>query len=209
MTIHYRKNQSTPLTCDQLDSNFDTIRDRSNHTGTQLASTISDLESTVEGYDFITDLKDCCDDLNSQFDSLQDTLFGDGELTAIINDLKNQFDDDIAGLSTDLSELISRVTILESSVSLINSNISSLSSSVVGLQNTKANINNPTLTGVPRAPVPLLESNNNQIATTSFVKALFATIEPCPPPPEELCSILYGPVATEEICNTLYPPTIP
>lgn len=37
------------------------------------------------------------------------------------------------------------------------------------LNDTKANLDSPSFTGVPRAPTPSIESNTNQIATTQFV----------------------------------------
>ena len=87
--IYYRGNQSTELSCEQLDSNWDAVRERENHTGTQLASTISNLKTTVEGYDFIVALQECCEDLTTQLNELQDSIFGDGELSTLITNLRN------------------------------------------------------------------------------------------------------------------------
>lgn len=51
MALIFRSQQSTPLTADDYDNNLLTLlelaQDRSGHTGTQLASTISDLETAV------------------------------------------------------------------------------------------------------------------------------------------------------------------
>ena len=45
------------------------------------------------------------------------------------------------------------------------------STSVTNNLATKAPLNDPTLTGIPRAPEPVSNSNDTQIATTAFVKA--------------------------------------
>ena len=167
--ITYRRNQSVPISCEDLDNNFDALRERTNHVGFQLASTISDLKVTVEGYDFILALQQCCTDLTIQLADLQESLFGDGELSTIVNNLRNELLQEIAELQTDLTALTGRVTTAESNIVSINTNITALNSSVVNLQNTKANINSPSFTGVPLAPTPISGSPSGQIATVGFV----------------------------------------
>ena len=167
--IYYRGNQSTELSCEQLDSNWDAVRERENHTGTQLASTISNLKTTVEGYDFIAALQECCEDLTTQLTELQDSIFGDGELSTLITNLRNELLQDIAEVQTDLTALTTRVTTTETNIATINSTLTSLSSSITGLANSKANINSPTFTGVPKAPTPTNGADSTQIATVGYV----------------------------------------
>lgn len=174
--IKYRRNQSSPLSCDDLDDNFDALRERSNHLGTQLASTISDLRTTVQGYDFIIALQQCCDNLNQQLVDLQVSVFGDGELSTLINALQSELFQDLSAIQTDLNALKNRVTTAEGNISAINTSISSLSNSVVNLQNTKANINNPNFTGIPTAPTPISGSGSTQIATVGYVNSVAAGV---------------------------------
>jgi microcystin-dependent protein len=170
--IYYRGDQSTELSCEQLDSNWDAVRERGNHTGTQLASTISNLKTTVEGYDFIAALQECCEDLTTQLTELQDSIFGDGELSTLITNLKNELLQDIAEVQTDLTALTTRVTTTETNIATINTTLSSLSSSITGLANSKANIASPTFTGVPKAPTPSIGADSNQIVTVGYLNLL-------------------------------------
>jgi microcystin-dependent protein len=168
--IYYRRNQNTVLTCEQLDSNFDALRERQNHTGTQLASTISDLYTTVEGYDFIQALQQCCEDLTQQLQDLQDSIFGDGELSTLITNLRNELLLEIAELQADLDALTLRVTTAETNIATINSSLASFTSAINALQTSKANINSPTFTGIPKAPTPLIGADPNQIVTVGYLE---------------------------------------
>ena len=174
--IYYRGNQSTELSCQQLDSNWDAVRERENHTGTQLASTISNLKTTVEGYDFIAALQECCEDLTTQLNDLQDSIFGDGELSTLITNLRNELLQDIAEVQTDLTALTTRVTTTETNIATINTTLTSLSNSITGLTNIKANINSPTFTGVPKAPTPTFGADPTQIATVGYVNTVTSPI---------------------------------
>jgi microcystin-dependent protein len=167
--IYYRRNQNTELSCSQLDSNWDAVRERQNHTGTQLASTISNLKTTVQGYDFIADLQQCCEDLTQAIEDIQTSIFGGGELSTLITNLRNELLQDIAEVQTDLTALTIRVTTTETNITTINTTLSSLSSSITGLANNKANINSPTFTGVPKAPTPLADADGTQLATVDYV----------------------------------------
>jgi chromosome segregation ATPase len=169
MPIYYRRNQNTELTCDQYDSTLDALLNRANHTGTQLSSTISDLHNTVAGYDFITALQTCCTTLTNQLNDLQNSLFGDGELSTIVNNLRTELLGDIATVQTSLTALTGRVTIAEGNITTLTTNISTLSSQIQALQNTKADINSPTFTGNPKVPTPLAGDNSTSIANTAFV----------------------------------------
>ena len=167
--IYYRKNQTSELTCEQLDSNWDAVRERQNHTGTQLASTISNLYTTVEGYNFITALQTCCEDLTTQLEELQDSIFGDGEIATLINNLRNELLQDIAEVQTDLNALTLRVTTAENTIATFNTTFTSLSNSILGLQNSKANINSPVFTGTPKVPTPVIGADYSQITNVEYV----------------------------------------
>ena len=169
--IYYRRNQNSPLTCEQFDSTLDALLDRSNHTGTQSASTIYDLSSTVQAFSFIQSLLSCCSTLTTDLDNLRTDLFGQGELNTIISTLRNQLLQNISDLQSQLDSLNNSLTSSGTSLSGLAASITSLSQQIQGLQNQKANVNSPTLTGIPRAPQPLSTSNDDQIATTLFVKS--------------------------------------
>lgn len=174
--IHYRRDKNTPISCVELDETYDALREREQHTGVQPASTIYDLESTVEAYEFIQELLTCCDDLNTQLDSLREDLFGEGELSTIINNLRNQLLQDIAELEAQLADLETSLNASGLSLSGLAASITTLSQQIQGLQNSKANINSPTFTGTPKTSQPLASSNDDQIATTAFVKAFSVPI---------------------------------
>ena len=167
--LYLRRNQSEPLSCEMLDHNFEAVVNRNLHQGTQLSSTISDLYSTVENYDFITSLQSCCTSLSNQITSLQESMFGEGEFATLFSNLRTDILLEIAALQTDLDSLDVRVTTNENNIASINSSLFSISNSIVGLQNSKANINNPIFTGVPKAPTPLSTAEPTQIATVGYV----------------------------------------
>jgi microcystin-dependent protein len=169
LPIIYRSETDSPLSCTTYDANLRGTLDRSNHQGTQLSSTISDLETTVEAYNFVIALQQCCTDLTTQLTQLQEDLFGEGELSTIINTLRNELLQDISELQADLSNLESRVIITENTISSFSASIASLASAVTGLTNGKANINSPTFTGIPKAPTPTSGADSTQIATVGYV----------------------------------------
>lgn len=167
--LKLRRNQSSPLSCEDMDQNWEATLERQNHQGTQLASTISNLYTTVEGYDFITALQTCCEDLTTQLEELQDSIFGDGEIATLINNLRNELLQDIAEVQTDLNALTLRVTTAENTIATFNTTFTSLSNSILGLQNSKANINNPVFTGTPKVPTPVIGADYSQITNVEYV----------------------------------------
>jgi len=174
--LKLRRNQNTPLDCNSLDDNFIAVLDRSLHQGTQLASTISDLYTTVDNYDFIIALQQCCGNLTQQLQDLQDSIFGDGELATLITNLRNELLLEIAELLTDLNALTLRVNTSETNIATINSSLVSITSSITGLANSKANIDNPIFTGVPKAPIPTFGADPTQIATVGYVNTVVSPI---------------------------------
>jgi len=171
-----------PLTCAEFDSNNQALRERANHVGTQLASTISDLEPTVEGLPVIVELLLCCDSLTESIDNLRNDIFGSGDLAALLNDLEarvvNQINslaavvgtvqDQVTAITLDINSLIANIQALTSSTASLQGQITALT----GIVNTKAPINNPTFTGTVTLPVPPALSNNNTAATTAFVRSI-------------------------------------
>jgi microcystin-dependent protein len=167
--LKLRRNLSSPLTCEDMDQNWEATLDRSLHQGTQLANTISNLKSTVQGYDFILALQTCCTNLTNQLEDLQDSIFGDGELSTFINNLRNELLQDIAEVQTDLNVLKNRVTATETNIATINPTLISLGNSITGLASSKANIDSPIFTGVPKAPTAISGASSDQIATVGYV----------------------------------------
>lgn len=174
--LKLRRNLSSPLTCEDMDQNWEATLDRSLHQGTQLANTISNLKSTVQGYDFILALQTCCTNLTNQLEDLQDSIFGDGELSTLINNLRNELLQDIAEVQTDLNVLKNRVTATETNIATINTTLISLSNSVTGLASSKANIASPIFTGIPKAPIPIYGADPTQIATVGYINTVTSPI---------------------------------
>ena len=167
--LKLRRNQSSPLTCEDMDQNWEATLDRSLHQGTQLANTISDLKSTVQSYDFILALQTCCTNLTNQLEDLQDSIFGNGELSTLITNLRTELLQDIAEVQTDLNILKNRVAATENNIATINTTLISLGNSITGLASSKANIASPTFTGVPKAPTAIAGADSDQIATVGYV----------------------------------------
>lgn len=90
MPILYSESLNRPLTCAEFDNNFREALKRENHTGTQSASTISDLDTAVDALQTVVDLKACCSTLGTRITTLENDLFGDGQLSSIIADLQAQ-----------------------------------------------------------------------------------------------------------------------
>lgn len=194
MAIIFTDSLGRPLSCAELDNNFREVLNRGNHTGTQLASTISDLEIAVEQLDLIQSLSNCCTTLTNEINQLKFDLFEDGTLATIIADLEAQLDQIISdldtflevspiiqGLETDISDLQTRVTDLETTADGLTSAIAANTSAIntkasitsvndlTAVVNTKAPINNPTFTGTVTAPTPSLGANPNTVATVGYV----------------------------------------
>lgn len=168
-----RSQVDRPLTCAEYDSNLDATLDRANHTGTQSATTIYDLYETVDDYDFIKALKKCCQDLKDQLDQLKRDLFGEGELSRLLDRLRQELLQMIEDLTRELEDLKARVVRLENNYTALLSSIQAINLAITNLRNAldaKANIDSPTFIGIPRAPQPGADSNDNQIATTQFVR---------------------------------------
>ncbi len=193
MAIVYPSQKGSALTCNELEQNFREFLKRSNHTGLQPASTISDLGTVVEAYPFITNLKACCTTLTMQLNQLQQDLFGQGELATLIATLQAQIQSIISNLdnainnsstvqdlqecceenSTAINNLGLDINDLQQDIAALNASIANLNS----LLNTKANINSPTLTGVPQAPTPASNATGTQIATVQFVRNSLDALE--------------------------------
>lgn len=201
MAIIFSGSLGRPLTCAELDNNFNEALNRGNHTGTQLASTISDLALAVEQLQVIQDLEACCNTLTNELNQLKTDLFEDGLLASLITDLQNQLDQIINNLDSflevssiiqdiqaDISNLQIRVTAIEEQIAGINSAISantaaintkaSISSlnTLSATVNTKAPINNPTFTGTVSAPTPTGGAASTTVATVGYVNTFAAPI---------------------------------
>ena len=180
-TIIKRSSKEDPLTCIEYDNNLDATLDRSNHTGTQLASTISNLYPTVESFLFIQELKQCCNELRNRviqisaedvlglyetvgsYDYIQD-------LQECCEELSDRIDELIADLFQEGGQLLNLLEALELRLrALIDTNAAAIASIQVAINtintnidvieadlSTKAPINSPNFNGTPTTPTPPL-----------------------------------------------------
>ena len=154
MTILYPGQLDRALTCAELDNNFAEFINRANHTGTQLASTISDLEDTIKTFNTIVDLKSCCIDLTQRIELIEATV----DINTILNQFQSQYDDfvnniDIAlsnsalinGLSADIINVQSNISTLfttgnnlQSQIDAANSEIDTIQSELVAINGSES-----------------------------------------------------------------------
>lgn len=130
MAVLYPGQLNRALTCAELDNNFAEFLNRANHTGTQLASTISDLEDTVKTFNTIIDLKSCCIDLTNRIEIIEATV----DINTILLQFQNQYDEFVSNINTALgnSALIDGIS---NDIISIQGNISNLFTTTSGLQN--------------------------------------------------------------------------
>lgn len=90
MDIRYFRNENRLFGCADYDWNLDALRERSNHTGQQLASTISDFCTAVSQCSIITNHEGRLTTLETNFADLYSDFYGaggylDNRLTNIVN----------------------------------------------------------------------------------------------------------------------------
>lgn len=202
-TIIKRSSKEDPLTCIEYDNNLDATLDRSNHTGTQLASTISNLYPTVESFLFIQELKQCCNELRNRviqiraenvlglyetvgsYDYIQD-------LQECCEELSDRIDELIADLFQEGGQLLNLLEALELRLrALIDTNAAAIASIQVAINtininidvieadlSTKAPINNPNFNGTPTTPTPTSSSPDSQIVNVGYTKTLVSNSIP-------------------------------
>jgi len=202
-TIIKRSSKEDPLTCIEYDNNLDATLDRSNHTGTQLASTISNLYPTVESFLFIQELKQCCNELRNRviqisaedvlglyetvgsYDYIQD-------LQECCEELSDRIDELIADLFQEGGQLLNLLEALELRLrALIDTNAAAIASIQVAINtintnidvieadlSTKAPINNPNFDGTPTTPTPTSSSPDSQIVNVGYTKTLVSNSIP-------------------------------
>lgn len=106
------------MSCSEHDSNIDALLDRRNHTGTQSASTIYDLKTTVLRWPEIEALMQGNESLVTQLQSLRDEVFSStGHVQQLINNLETRLN---AALSTEVSRINTLVSQLTSLTSQVN-----------------------------------------------------------------------------------------
>lgn len=163
MTIIKRSTKGAPLSCIEYDNNLDATLNRSNHTGTQLASTISDLFTAVEAFSFITELQECCEELRNRaveisasdisdlyetislYDFIQDLQLCCEELARRIDNLEADLFEEggqlfnlLAALEARLMLLINEntrlININTTAIAVVNTEIDNLESSLLTLE---------------------------------------------------------------------------
>lgn len=121
--------KGAPLSCAEVDANYLALLDRGNHLGTQSASTIHDLETTVGSFTTISNLQINVNDLLSQVADLQDQLMGEeGHLTVTINNLESSIQDDLAALRASVNTNTNDITLLKAEDINLNTRIDNLAS---------------------------------------------------------------------------------
>lgn len=131
---------------------------RSNHTGTQTASTISDFASTV----LATVLTGLSTATNAVITATDSILIALGKL-------QKQISDHLSNISNPHS--VTKVQVGLGNVdntSDVNKPVSTAQQTALDL---KANLASPIFTGTPKAPTASSSDNSTQVATTAFVKA--------------------------------------
>lgn len=129
MSIKYPGQLNRALTCSELDNNFAEFINRSNHVGTQPASSISDLEDAIKNFNTIIDLKSCCLDLTNRVDVIEATV----DIQTILNLFQNQYDEFVNNIDTALSNS-TLINSLSSDIINIQLNISNLFNTSNSLQ---------------------------------------------------------------------------
>jgi len=177
MAIVYAGQVARPLTCSEFDNNFKEVLKRENHTGFIPATQISNLEEVVEQFSFFTDLQTCCSSLTQRLNSLEDDLFGNGQLSQIIADLQAQLDQ----ILNDLESFLNASTIInnlkdccddhELRITTIENDIIDLQSDIINLNNsinTKVSLSGDVMTGYLEHPtLPINYTNLTTKGTTS------------------------------------------
>jgi adenosyl cobinamide kinase/adenosyl cobinamide phosphate guanylyltransferase len=125
-----------------------TDRNRANHTGTQLSSTISDFASSVRSV-VLTGLTTATNALITSSDSILSAL----------GKLQKQISDNLSTLSSHMTNFTNPHEVTKTQVGLGN----------VTDESKATMFTSPTLTGTPIAPTATAGTNNTQIATTAFV----------------------------------------
>jgi hypothetical protein len=106
--------KGAPLSCAEVDANYLALLDRGNHMGTQSASTIYDLESTVSSFTNIGNLQTNLTDLMSQVADLQYQVMADGgHLDITINSLESSIADDLSTIRASINTNSNNISLLQ------------------------------------------------------------------------------------------------
>jgi hypothetical protein len=144
--IAYDHSQSTHAPTDATHNSADSVLlDRTNHTGTQLASTISDFANTVRNIT-LTGLNTTANVVITLTDTILEAL---GKLQAQITINLDHF-------NTHVIDAVKHITTSERNL--------------WNTITTKAPLDSPDLTGTPTAPTATKGTKTSQIATTQFVQ---------------------------------------
>lgn len=139
--------KGAPLTCAEHDANIDRLLDRANHTGTQPASTISNLPTYILNSAPIQNLDSRTDTLETQVSDLQNQLLGSGGyVDNLIDQLESDYQTADQALDTKIQGLQSTVTSLQTADVNLQGLIDGLDNRVdqleTDLQSTDTNLDN-------------------------------------------------------------------
>lgn len=130
----------TPLSCADFTSNLTALLERANHTGTQDADTLTNLDLAIENLSIWTDVQDQLTLLTTNYTNLNDDLFANGSLATLISDLENQINNYLATFSSALAG----EQIFSDLQNLANNNQSDIATIIVDQQTQDSNINDVT-----------------------------------------------------------------
>lgn len=119
--------KGAPLSCAEVDANYLALLDRGNHIGTQSASTIYDLEATVNSFTSLSNISTNLTGLISQVADLQYQLMGDGgHLDSSLSSLTNNFNSELSSLRSLVNSNTNSITSLHQEDIAINERIDNL-----------------------------------------------------------------------------------
>lgn len=120
--------KGAPLSCAEVDSNYLALLDRGNHMGTQSASTIHDLETTVGSFTTINNMQTTLTDLTDQLGDLQHQVMGvGGHVDLTINALESSIQSDLDAIRASINTNSNDITDLKAEDVAINTRIDNLS----------------------------------------------------------------------------------
>lgn len=201
----YIATKGSALNADEYDSNLRASLDRSNHTGQQLAETISDLVTTVSSMSVITSLETDIATLQTLFNQLQNDVFGSGSLQVTLDNLQATLEEDIQAVDEHVNTVEQQTATLGARVTSVESNLEAINNVLEGnapppvtgtpgneedftkeIQEInqqlalKAPLNNAALAGNPTVPTPTVSDNSERIANCEYVNLRLATFSNSP-----------------------------
>lgn len=149
--------KGAPLSCAEVDANYLALLNRSNHIGTQSASTIHDLESAINSFTSLSTIQTSVSNLQDEVSDLQYQLMGQGgHLDSSLDALSSLINGEITALrslvninTSSINDLRDEDTNLHDR---INEILASVGSDIGSLASLLQCLEDGTCTLVPRPP---------------------------------------------------------